>query len=49
MNADFINGIITLAAAIGQLGVAVAAFKLANALKARVDNHEGRIYRLEAR
>jgi hypothetical protein len=31
-----------------QLGVAVAAWKLANALKLRVEDHERRIVRLEA-
>lgn len=49
MSTEAINGLITLAAAIGQLGVAVAAFKLANALKSRVDNHEVRIVTLEKR
>ncbi len=33
---------------LGQLGVAIAAMRLANALKLRVDDHEIRIHRLEA-
>lgn len=37
-----------LATLIGQLGFAYAAWKLANALKIRVDNHEVRLVKLEA-
>jgi len=47
MSAEAINALVTLAAAVGQLGIAVAAFKMAAALKGRVDNHEVRIVRLE--
>lgn len=39
-----IAGLATLA---GQLGFAIAAWKLANALKLRVDNHESRITVIE--
>lgn len=41
------QALITLAAAMGQLGVAAAALKVAVALKNRVDNHEQRIDKLE--
>lgn len=37
-------GLVTL---IGQLGFALAAYRLAKALKVRVDNHESRIGVLE--
>ncbi len=47
MTSDAVTALITLAAAIGQLGVAIAAFKLASALKSRVDNHEVRLVKLE--
>lgn len=47
MGMQSFDAIITLAAAIGQLGVAIAAFKLASALKIRVDVHEVRIGVLE--
>jgi hypothetical protein len=48
------EALITLAAALGQLGVAAAAYKIAvevkrmvTALKERVDNHEERLTKLE--
>jgi hypothetical protein len=47
MDADTINALITLATAAGQLGLAAAAYKLALALKTKVDNHESRIVVLE--
>jgi hypothetical protein len=37
-----------LATLIGQLGFAVAAWRLATQLKGRVDNHEVRLVKLEA-
>jgi hypothetical protein len=40
--------IASLVTLLGQLGVAVAALRLANAIKLRVDDHEIRIVRLEA-
>ncbi len=47
MDTNTVNAFIAIAAALGQFGVAVAAFKLANALKSRVDNHEVRIVVVE--
>lgn len=49
MSTEAVNALITLAAAVGQLGIAAAAFKMAQALKGKVDNHEVRIVKLEDR
>lgn len=39
--------IATLVTVLSQLGLAAAAYKLANALKTRVEDHEVRIVKLE--